>query len=87
MHSGRGKPQGQDVSLGGGSSTAQQYLNASLVDEILISLVPVFLRRGTRLFDDLDQDAPRPQQGEVVEAPGVTHLRYRFPSRPSEPRR
>jgi dihydrofolate reductase len=78
---------GKDVSLGGGASTVQQYLNAGLVDEILISLVPVFLRRGTRLFDDLGQDAPRPQQGEVVEAPGVTHLRYRFPSRPSEPRR
>jgi dihydrofolate reductase len=78
---------GKDVSLGGGASTVQQYLNAGLVDEILISLVPVFLHGGTRLFDNLRQGAPKPHQVEVVEAPGVTHIRYRFPSRPSGPRR
>jgi dihydrofolate reductase len=69
---------GEDVSLGGGASTVQQYLNAGLVDEILISLVPVFLGSGTRLFDNLGTGAPRPDQVEVVEAPGVTHIRYRF---------
>jgi hypothetical protein len=42
--------------------------------------VPVFLRGGTRLFDDLG-DAPKPEQVEVVEAPGVTHIRYRFARR------
>ena len=69
---------GQDVSLGGGASTLQQYLGAGLLDEILISLVPVFLSGGTRLFDNLEAGAPRPQQVETVEAPGVTHIRYRF---------
>ena len=68
----------KDVSLGGGSSTVQQYLAAGLVDEILISLVPVFLGGGTRLFDNLGPDAPNPQQVEAIEAPGVTHIRYRF---------
>jgi dihydrofolate reductase len=68
---------GKDVSLGGGSRAVQQYLAAGLVDEILISLVPVFLGGGTRLFDNLGEARPRLEQVQVVEAPGVTHIRYR----------
>jgi dihydrofolate reductase len=33
---------------------------------------------GTRPFDDVGTVPRRPEQVEVVEAPGVTHLRYRF---------
>jgi dihydrofolate reductase len=69
---------GKDVSLGGGATVVQQYLAAGLLDEMLLSLVPVFLGRGTRLFDNLPDDMPRPQQVEAMEAPGVTHIRYRF---------
>jgi dihydrofolate reductase len=68
----------QDVSLGGGPSTVQKYIAAGLLDEMLISLVPVFLHAGTRPFDDLEGASRRPEQIDVVEAPGVTHLRYRF---------
>jgi dihydrofolate reductase len=76
----RGAAGSRDVSLGGGASTVQQYLALGLVDELLISLVPVFLGDGTRLFDNLGAITSRPEQIEVVEAPGVTCLRYRFPS-------
>lgn len=69
---------GKDVSLGGGASTVQQYLRAGLLDEMIVSLVPVFLGGGTRLFDNLGSAPRRPKQVEVIEAPGVTHLRYRF---------
>jgi hypothetical protein len=41
-------------------------------------LVPVLLGGGTRLFENLGPSPRRPQQVEVVEAPGVTHLRYRL---------
>jgi hypothetical protein len=43
-----------------------------------ITLVPVFLGDGTRLFYDLGNAPRRPEQVEAIEAPGVTHLRYRF---------
>jgi dihydrofolate reductase len=68
---------GRDVSLGGGARAVQQYLAAGLLDEILISLVPVLLGNGARLFDDLGAARPRLEQVEAVEAPGVTHIRYR----------
>ena len=65
------------MSLGGGATVVQQYLAAGLLDEMLISLVPVFLGSGARLFDDLDAATPRLEQVHAVEAPGVTHIRYR----------
>jgi dihydrofolate reductase len=68
---------GKDVSLGGGATAVQQYLAAGLLDEMLISLVPVLLKRGERLFDDLGDATPAVEQVEAIPAPGVTHLRYR----------
>lgn len=68
---------GKDVSLGGGGDVAQQYLAAGLLDELQLNVVPVLLGSGTRLFGGLG-GAHRPlEQIDVVEAPGVTHLRYR----------
>jgi dihydrofolate reductase len=67
---------GKDVSLGGGATTVQQYLAAGLLDEMVISLVPVFLGGGTRLFDNLDGAQPSVEQIEAIEAPAVTHIRY-----------
>jgi dihydrofolate reductase len=68
---------GKDVSLGGGAIAAQQYLAAGLLDDVLISLVPVFLGGGSRLFDGLEDAKPKLKQVEAIEAPGVTHIRYR----------
>ncbi len=56
---------------------AQQVIRAGLMDAIHIDLAPVLLGGGVRLFDYL---GPTPIQLEivrVVEAPNVTHLRYR----------
>lgn len=59
---------------------AQQCLNAGLLDAVRISLVPVLLGRGIRLFDDLHaapillDDHPR-----ITPGVGVTHLYYRIP--------
>ena len=68
---------GKDVSLAGGASVAQQYLAAGLVDEIGISLVPVLLGDGARLFDNLGDAAIELEQVRAIDAPGVTHLTYR----------
>ncbi len=62
--------------VGGGANVVQQYLSAGLLDEMLISVVPVLLGSGARLFDNLAEPLPRLRQVEAVEAPGVTHIRY-----------
>jgi dihydrofolate reductase len=66
----------KDVSLGGGADVVQQYLAAGLLDELLISVVPVLLGGGARLFDNLGGALRELEQIEAIEAPGVTHIRY-----------
>ena len=68
---------GKDVALGGGADVAQQYLAAGLVDEMQINLVPVLLGAGTRLFDNLIGADLKLEPVRVIEAPGVTHLKFR----------
>ncbi len=67
---------GKDVSLAGGAQAARQYLDADLVDEMEINLVPIFLGAGERLFDGLGVGSPRLAHVRTVSAPGVTHLRF-----------
>ena len=67
---------GKDVSLMG-AAAVQQALRAGLLDEIEIHLIPVLLCGGVRLLDHLGDDPVELERLEVVDAPGVTHLRYR----------
>jgi dihydrofolate reductase len=65
----------KDVQIAGGASAIQQALAAGLLDEIQVSVAPMLLGGGTPLFGpgaDGDFELDR-----VVDAPGVTHLRYR----------
>ena len=45
------------MALAGGAQAAQQYLAAGLVDEMELSVVPVLLGGGARLFTLEDQEA------------------------------
>jgi dihydrofolate reductase len=64
--------------LWGGGNVAQQYLAAGLLDELELHVVPVLLGGGSRLLDNLGDAGLRLEQVRAVEAPGVTHLKYRI---------
>ena len=70
---------GKDVALAGGASAARQYLAAGLVDEMLLSIAPVLLGGGERLFEGLGDDLRGLALVETVPAPGVVHLRFARP--------
>ena len=74
---GQGGGGGKDVALGGGANVVQQYLAAGLVDELQLNVVPVLLGDGTRLFDNIAAPTSSWSPSGVVEAPDVTHLKYR----------
>jgi dihydrofolate reductase len=61
-----------------GGQMARQALEAGLLDEVGVDVVPVILGAGTPLFADLGF---KPTEFEdptlVVQGEGVTHLRYR----------
>ena len=65
---------GKDITLGGGANVAQQFLNAGLVDEMEISLVPILLGTGERLFDGV-RELHGLELVRAVAAPSVTHLK------------
>ena len=66
---------GQDVRLGGGAATIQQYLRAGLIDEMHIAIVPILLGSGERLFDHLDGGPVGYECVELVSSPNVVHAR------------
>ncbi|GGP11276.1 dihydrofolate reductase family protein [Nonomuraea glycinis] len=58
-----------------GAQTGRQFLQAGLLDELLINLVPVVLGAGSRLLEDLGHiELTRTQ---VIASDAVTHLRFR----------
>src|SRR4051794_10869930 len=69
---------GKDIMLWGGAQVVNQYLAAGLLDELELHVVPVLLGGGARLFDNLGDAAVQLAQVRAVEAPGVTHLKYRL---------
>jgi dihydrofolate reductase len=68
---------GRDVLLAGGAQAAQQYLSAGLLDEIELSIAPVFLHGGARLFEDIPgADAVKLVPVRAVQTPDVVHVKY-----------
>jgi dihydrofolate reductase len=63
------------VSIGGGAKTLQQYLAAGLVDEFELHVAPMILGSGERLLEDVGD--LKLEQVRAIEAPGVTHVKYR----------
>ena len=69
---------GKDVALAGGANVAQQYLKAGLLDELQLNVVPMLLGDGVRLFEHhLGAGQVGLERLRVVDAPAVTHIKYR----------
>jgi len=60
-----------------GPNIAQQCLDAGLLDEVRINLVPVLLGKGIRYFDKLSNAPFALEDPRVIQGTGVTHLIYR----------
>jgi dihydrofolate reductase len=58
----------------GGANVARRYLEAGLLDEFQVQVVPILLGDGVRLFEGIGQVTPKPTR--VIEDPTVTHLSY-----------
>jgi dihydrofolate reductase len=68
----------KDVMVMGGANTAQQYLQAGIVDEMRIHIAPVLLGAGTRLFDNISVQQIKLETIGLIESPLATHLRFRI---------
>ena len=59
-----------------GATAGQSALEAGVLDEVQVHLVPVLLGRGRRLFDVLPAEVEL-EIVRVIDSPDVTHIRYR----------
>ena len=73
---------GQDVANGGGAETAQQYLRARLVGEMVVHVVPTLLGGGSRLFDNVDGGLSGYRCTGLVSSPAAAH--YTHAAEPAE---
>ena len=68
---------GQDIRLGGGVATIQQYLQAGLVDEMHIAVTPVLLGSGEHLFRSIDMTRLGYKIAEHVATEKATHAVFK----------
>ena len=68
---------GKAVQVVGGANAIQQLLQAGLVDEIQVDVMPVFLGAGLRLFEDVDPIHTRLETIDVQSVGPRTSLTFR----------
>lgn len=71
----------KDVRISGGAHLVVQYLNARLVDELSLSIAPIVMGEGLRLFDGIDRTKMSLELVETIPSKQVTHLRYAISKR------
>jgi dihydrofolate reductase len=65
---------GRNISIAGGASTVNQFLQKGLIDELRLHIVPATIGSGTRLFDGVHPLSLKPL--EISGNHLVTHIRY-----------
>lgn len=68
----------KDVLVSGGAATIRQLLDAQLIDELDLAVVPILLGAGERLYDGLSPEAAAGyRMAELHSSDAVTHVRMR----------
>jgi dihydrofolate reductase len=67
---------GLDVRIGGGPSVVREFLAARLIDHLHVTVVPILLGRGVRLWDGLEGFEEDFAIEATASPSGVTHLTF-----------
>ena len=67
----------KDVTVMGGAKTGRQYIEAGLIDELSIHLIPVLFGSGTRMFDQLGDEHLQFEPVDTIQTNAAIHLRLR----------
>jgi len=70
----------KNVIVMGGAEILRQCLDAGIVDELTLTIAPVLLGAGKRLFDGIGSTDLEFERIGVIESPFATHIRYRVKS-------
>jgi dihydrofolate reductase len=72
---------GKNVAISGGGHLLRQVIRGGQLDQLELHISPVLIGEGMRLFEAAGQDAVELTPTRVVDAPDVTHIRYRVDGR------
>ena len=67
---------GKDVRIGGGPTTIREFAAAGLIDHLHITVVPILLGRGVRLWDGLEGLEQDYETQATASPSGVTHVTF-----------
>jgi dihydrofolate reductase len=67
---------GKEVFIMGGADVIRQALRGGHVEELAISIAPVVLGEGKRLFDDFNETLSL-EHLSLLQSPFATHITYR----------
>ena len=73
---GREAAGGKNVSIMGGAELIRQAMKAGYIEELSISIAPVVLGGGKRLFDGFDESVNL-EHVRLLQSPFATHITYR----------
>jgi len=66
----------KNVIVMGGADVLRQSLDAGVVEELTLTIAPILLGSGKRLFDGIGRTDLEFQRAAVIESPFATHIRY-----------
>lgn len=75
--------QGRNIWVVGGGNLAAQFADAGLLDEIILSLIPVVLGEGKPLLPLAGPTPPLELAASRTLGSGIVELRYLLPARPA----
>jgi len=78
-------PRFGNIWLVGGALLCQSFLSLGLVDEIRLSIVPILLGDGLRLFDDSCTEQRLRLKNVVAYKTGLVEMSYQLQSSPPKP--
>ncbi len=67
----------KNVVIMGGRELLAQYLDAGVVEEFVLTIAPILLGSGKRLFERVTRTDLEFERTEVIESPFATHIWYR----------
>ena len=67
----------KNVIVMGGGEVLRRCLDAGFVDELALTIAPIVLGAGKRLFDGIGSADLAFEPAAVIESPAATHIRYR----------
>ena len=73
----------KNVIVMGGAGVLRQCLDAGVVDELALTIAPILIGSGKRLFDGIGSPDLQFAPVAVIESPAATHIRYRVNASPS----